>query len=130
MKKPYEDVPGTYVLDGEHSAKGYNLNMCCMSLIHAKNREEFSQDEAAYCDKYDLSPEQKQAVLDRDWLAMVRLGGNIYYTYKIGNHDRKSMQYIGASFSGVTEDEFKQMMLDGGRSPAGNLRKGGDTNGG
>jgi protocatechuate 4,5-dioxygenase alpha chain len=123
--KEYADIPGTYVMDGEHSRKGYRLNMFCMSLNEAANRAAFAQDEAAYIDKYRVSQAQKQAILDRDYLALLRLGGNIYYTFKIAILDGRSMQFVGAQMSGVSEDEFKQMMLNGGRSIEGNRRRGG-----
>ena len=71
-----------------------------------------------------MTDEQRQAVLDRNWLEMLRLGGNIYYTFKIVRHDRRSMQYVGAAMSGVSEDEFKQIMLTGGKDQEGNPRRG------
>lgn len=122
--KDYDDIPGTYVFDGQHSRKGYRLNMFCMSLNEPANREAFAEDEAAYVDRYSLTQEQKQAVLDRNYLELLRLGGNIYYTFKIAIYDRKSMQYVGGAMSGMTEAAFKQMMLDGGRPIEGNRRVG------
>ena len=122
--KDYADIPGTYVFDGEHSRKGYRLNMFCMSLNEAANRELFAQDESAYLEGRGLTPEQQQAVLDRDYLEMLRLGGNIYYTFKIAMFDRRSMQYVGGQMSGMTEEEFKEMMIGGGRSIDGNRRTG------
>ena len=122
--KDYDDIPGTYVFDGTHSRKGYRLNMFCMSLNEPANREVFAANEAAYIDRYSLTQEQKQAVLDRDYLKLLRLGGNIYYTFKLAIYDRKSMQYVGGAMSGMTEAEFKQMMLDGGRPIDGNRRVG------
>ena len=122
--KDYDDIPGTYVFDGTHSRKGYRLNMFCMSLNEPANREVFAANEAAYIDRYSLTQEQKQAVLDRDYLQLLRLGGNIYYTFKLAIYDRKSMQYVGGAMSGMTEAAFKQMMLDGGRPIDGNRRVG------
>ena len=78
--RDYHDIPGTYILDGEHSRKGYELNKFCMSLNRAENREAFSQNEAAYLDRFPMTFAQKQAVLDRDYLELLKLGGNIYYT--------------------------------------------------
>lgn len=120
MQREYEDIPGTYVMDGRHCRKGYHLNMFCMSLNKADNREAFRQDEAAYLDRFKLTPEQRKAVLERDWLGMLRLGGNIYYTFKLAIFDGHSMQYVGGAMSGVTEEEFRQMMLAGGRDIEGN----------
>ena len=122
--KDYADIPGTYVFDGEHSRKGYRLNMFCMSLNEAANRELFAQDESAYLEGRGLTPEQRKAVLDRDYLELLKLGGNIYYTFKIAAFDRRSMQYVGGQMSGMTEEEFKEMMIGGGRPIDGNRRTG------
>jgi protocatechuate 4,5-dioxygenase alpha chain len=123
MSKPYDDIPGTYVMDGAHSRRGYKLNMFCMSLNSEDNRETFRQDESIYIDGFDLTAEQKQAVLDRNYLELLRLGGNIYYTFKLAIFDRNSMQFVGGQMSGISEEEFKQMMLDGGRPIEGNRYK-------
>lgn len=118
-RRPYHDIPGTYVFDSVHHRKGYALNMTCMTLNEPENRREFGADEEAYLDKFDLTPEQKRSVLERDWLEMLRLGGNIYYTFKIAAFDGVSMQHVGGQMSGITEEEFKQMMIDGGRNSIG-----------
>ena len=74
----YSDIPGTYVFDPDHSMKGYHLNMFCMSLNQAANRDRFREDEEVYLKQYPMTPQQQQAILQRDWIAMLRLGGNIY----------------------------------------------------
>jgi protocatechuate 4,5-dioxygenase alpha chain len=119
-KKAYDDIPGTYVFDGEHSRKGYQLNMFCMSLNKAENRDAFRADPDRYLDRFPVTPEQRQAVMERDWVGMLRLGGNIYYTFKLAAVDGLSMQAVGGSMSGVTEEAFQQMMIGGGRNPEGN----------
>ncbi len=116
----YSDIPGTYVFDSHHCMLGYNLNMCCMSLNKAENREKFRADEAAYLDQYSLTAEQRVAVLERDWLGMLRLGGNIYYTFKIAIFDGLSMQEVGGLMTGVSKETFQEMMIGGGRSIEGN----------
>lgn len=113
----YSDIPGTYVFDGEHSREGYHLNMFCMSLNQAKNREAYRADPSSYLDQFKMTPAQRKAVEDRDWVGMLRLGGNIYYTFKIAIFDGLSMQRVGGEMSQITEDEFRQMMVDGGRQP-------------
>jgi len=121
--RDYSDIPGTYVFDPHHNMQGYHLNMFCMSLNKAETRDKFREDEAAYLSQFPMTDEQRRAVLERDWLGMLRLGGNIYYTFKIAIFDGMTMQGVGGSMSGVTEEEFKAMMLAGGRSPEGNLYK-------
>ena len=124
MAKAYDDIPGTYVMDGTHCRKGYKLNMFCMSLNEAANREAFRRDEPVYIDKFGVTDEQKQAILKRDYLELLRLGGNVYYTFKLAIFDDKSMQYMGGQMSGITEEEFKAMMSAGGRPIDGNRFKG------
>ena len=120
LDKPYAGIPGTTIFDADQSRKGYWLNQFCVSLMKAENRERFKANERAYLDEWQMSEEQKQAVLDRDLNRCVELGGNIYFLARIGATDGKSFQYMAASMSGVTQDEYAKMMLGGGRSPDGN----------
>lgn len=118
--REYDDIPGTYVYDARRGRVGYALNMFCMSLNKAENRGAFKQDEAAYVDRFALSPEQRRAVLARDWLGMLKVGGNIYYTIKIAFCDGLTFQDVAGMMSGVSKETYARMMLDGGRSPDGN----------
>jgi len=120
LDKPYTNVPGTTIFDAEQSRKGYHLNQFCMSLMKAENRERFKANERAYLDEWAMTEEQKQAVLARDLNRCIAAGGNIYFLAKIGATDGKSFQYMAASMTGMTQDEYAQMMLKGGRSPEGN----------
>ncbi|WP_245587279.1 protocatechuate 4,5-dioxygenase subunit alpha [Comamonas composti] len=112
------DIPGTYVFDGEQHRLGLRLNLFCKSLDDSRNRERFRQNPQQYLGSHALSAEQLAAVRSRDWLAMLRLGGNIYYLFKLAIFDGWSMQHAGAAMSGtgMSVDEFRQMMLGGGRS--------------
>jgi protocatechuate 4,5-dioxygenase alpha chain len=116
----YDDIPGTFVFDGRHARMGYALNMFCMSLNLAANRDAFHADEEAYLDRFALTPEQRQAVRERQWLRMLELGGNIYYTYKLAACDGMSFQQLAAAQTGVSEQEYVAMMLAGGRAIEGN----------
>lgn len=109
------DLPGTPVFDGRTSRRGLRMNKLFMSLRTAQNRERFLADEAAYCQEFGLTPEQQQAVLDRDWQAMIDLGGSIFYVYKLAMMDGLSMQYLGGVFTGMGEQEFQAAMRAGGR---------------
>jgi len=123
--RDYQDIPGTYVFDGEHCRKGYHLNMFCKSLDQAENRQAFRDAPQEYLAKFPMSDPQTAAVRSRDWLAMLRLGGNIYYTFKLAIFDGLTMQHAGAAMSGcgMTVDEFRAMMGSGGRSIDGNRSK-------
>ena len=122
-ENPFKDIPGTTLFDAEQSRLGFHLNQFCMSLMKAANREAFKADERAYLDRWPMSEAQKRAVLERDWNGMIALGGNIYFTSKIAATDGLSFRQIAAMMSGVSEAEYAQMMLDGGRSIDGNRSK-------
>ena len=91
-----------------------------MSLMKAANRARFKADERAYLDEWPMSEEQKQAVLSRDLNRCIAAGGNIYFLAKIGATDGKSFQQMAGSMTGMTEDEYRAMMVAGGRSIEGN----------
>jgi protocatechuate 4,5-dioxygenase, alpha chain len=120
LHKPYLDVPGTTVFDAEQSRKGYHLNQFCMSLMKAANRERFKADERAYLDEWPMTDAQKQAVLARDLNRCIAEGGNIYFLAKLGATHGKSFQQMAGSMTGMTEDEYREMMIAGGRSIEGN----------
>ena len=120
LDKPYLDVPGTTIFDAEQSRKGYWLNQFCMSLMKAENRARFKADERAYLDEWPMTEEQKQGVLTRDLNRCMAAGGNIYFLAKIGATDGKSFQQMAGSMTGMTEEEYRNMMISGGRSVEGN----------
>ena len=126
LDKPYKDIPGTTIFDAEQSRLGYHLNQFCMSLMQTANRARFKADERAYLDQWPMTEEQKQAVLARDLNWCIRLGGNIYFLAKIGATDGKSFQQMAGSMTGMSEEEYRDMMIAGGRSIEGNRRIGED----
>jgi protocatechuate 4,5-dioxygenase alpha chain len=126
LEKPYLDIPGTILFDAEQSRKGYHLNQFCMSLMKAENRERFKADQRAYLNEWPMTEDQKQAVLDMDLNRAMLLGGNIYFLAKIGATHGKSFQQMAGSMTGMTEDEYRAMMVAGGRSVEGNRYLGED----
>ena len=114
-----EDIPGTKVFNARRSREAYHLHKFCMSLMKADNRAEFKTDERAYLDRYRMTEEQKQGVLDRDLTRLIELGGNMYFLVKIASTDGWSAQKAVSSMSGMSADEYAKMMLEGGRSPEG-----------
>jgi protocatechuate 4,5-dioxygenase alpha chain len=116
----YDDIPGTYVFDAERSREGFGINMFCMSLMKDANRKAFKANEAEYLKKFKLTPEQADAVLKRDYNRMLELGGNIYFTAKLGATDGHSFQHLAAVMTGATQPDYADMMLKGGRSVEGN----------
>ena len=114
-----DDIPGTRVFTAKRARKGYQLNQFAMSLMKPDNREAFKADESAYLDNWNLTPAAKQAVLDRNYNAMIDEGGNVYFLSKLFSTDGKSFQFAAGSMTGMTQEEYAQMMIDGGRSPQG-----------
>ena len=121
----YEDIPGTFVFNAERSRQGYGINMFCMSLMKDENRKAFKANEAEYLKKFPLTPEQTDAVLKRDYNRMLELGGNIYFTAKLGATDGHSFRHLAAVMTGSTQDAYAKMMLAGGRPVEGNRSKSG-----
>lgn len=130
LHKPYEDIPGTTIFDADMARIGYHLNQFCMSLMKPENRARFKTDERAYLDEWSMTEEQKQAVLDRDYNRMMALGGNVYFLAKIFSSDGISFQAAASTMTGMTVEEYAQMMIDGGRSPEGNRFVGETSNNG
>ncbi|GGD46474.1 protocatechuate 4,5-dioxygenase subunit alpha [Erythrobacter arachoides] len=114
-----DDIPGTKVFRARASREAYHLHKFCMSLMKPENREAFKADERGYIDRYRMSDEQKAAVAARDLSKLIELGGNMYFLVKIASTDGWSAQKAVSSMSGMSAEEYAQMMLDGGRSPEG-----------
>jgi protocatechuate 4,5-dioxygenase alpha chain len=126
LDKPYQDVPGTTIFDAEMSRRGYWLNQFCVSLMKPENRARFKADERAYLDEWAMTEGQKQAVMARDLNRCIALGGNIYFLARIGATDGKSFQQMAGSMTGMSEEEYRDMMVKGGRSIEGNRHIGED----
>ena len=121
----YDDIPGTFVFDAERSREGFGINMFCMSLMKEENRKAFKTNEAEYLKKFPLTPEQTDAILKRDYNRMLELGGNIYFTAKLGATDGHSFQHLAAVMTGASQQDYAAMMLGGGRSIEGNRSRSG-----
>ena len=111
-----EDIPGTKVFTAIRSRQAYHLHKFCMSLMDAANRDAFVRDEAAYIDKFQLTPEQRAAVAARNVLQMIAAGGNIYYLAKLAGILGLNVQDVGAQQTGMSVEAFKQMLLDQAKS--------------
>lgn len=115
----FDDIPGTRVYTARRARKGYWLNQFAMSLMKAPNRERFKANEEAYLDEWKLTPAQRQAVLKRDYNAMLDEGGNIYFMAKLFSTDGLSFLQAVGTMTGMTPDDYQAMMVAGGRSPEG-----------
>jgi protocatechuate 4,5-dioxygenase, alpha chain len=124
-QQDYDDIPGTFVFDAERSRQGFGINMFCMSLMKDENRKAFKANEPEYLKKFNLTPAQAEAILKRDYNRMLELGGNIYFTAKLGATDGHSFRHLAAVMTGSSQDDYAAMMLAGGRNVDGNRSKSG-----
>jgi protocatechuate 4,5-dioxygenase, alpha chain len=115
VESAFHEVPGTFVFDSARSRQGYHLNMFCMSLMKAENRIAFKADEGKYLDLFPLTAEQRNAVLERHWNDMLRLGGNVYYTAKLAATDGWPVAHMSAAMAGLSPEAYVEMMVGGGR---------------
>jgi protocatechuate 4,5-dioxygenase, alpha chain len=111
----HHSIPGTTLFEGEQAQKGMALNRMCFSFNSAENRAAFLKDEDAYCAKFGLNAEQREAVRKRNVLKMIEAGGNVYYLAKLAGIFGLGVQDIGAQQTGVSVDEFKAKLVAAGR---------------
>lgn len=115
--QPYHNIPGTVVFDSSMARKGYHVNQFCMSLMKEENRSRFRKDERAYLDEWGMTEEQKEYLLERNYNKLLGLGGNIYFLAKLFFTDEVSFEQAAAGMTGVSTEEYRAMMLGGGRTP-------------
>lgn len=115
----FDDIPGTRVFTAARARQGYRLNQFAASLMKPENRERWKTDERAYLQEWQLSEEQKEAVLARDYNRLLDLGGNIYFLAKVFSTDGQSFLQAVSTMSGMSTEEYQEMMNAGGRSPEG-----------
>jgi protocatechuate 4,5-dioxygenase alpha chain len=108
-------IPGTPIFDGEQAQKGLALNRMCFSFNNAENRAAFLKDEDGYCAKYGLTPQQREAVRQRNVLKLIEAGGNVYYLAKLAGIFGLNVQDIGAQQTGMSVDAFKAKLAAAGR---------------
>jgi len=112
----FDDIPGTTIFTLGKAREGFWLNQFCMSLRSAENRKRFLAGEREYLDEWEMTEDQKQSVLDRDFQKMLDLGGNVYFLSKIFASDGLSYVQAVSTMTDMNEEEYKQMMINGGRN--------------
>ena len=108
-------IEGTTLFDGTQARKGYALNKMCFSFNDAANRAAFQKDEDAYCAKYGLNAEQREAIRNRNVLQLIAAGGNVYYLAKFAGIFGLNVQDIGAQQTGMSVADFKAMLVQKGK---------------
>lgn len=112
IKHDYDDIPGTYVFNGETAHAAYGLNKLLFSFNHDANRQQYAKDPAGYATSFGVSDDQRQALLDENFLELIRMGANIYFLAKLAVPKGFSMQDTGAAFQGITTEEFQSKLDD------------------
>lgn len=107
-------APGTIKFDGTMAQQGYALNKMCYSFNSASGREAFKADERGYCAQFGLTDAQTQAVLERDVLSLLKLGGSIYYLAKFAGLLGLNVQDVGGLQTGMSTEAFKARLLKTG----------------
>lgn len=110
----HSPIEGTTLFDGEMAMKGYGLNKMCFSFNKSSAREAYLADPEAYMNEYNLSEPQKRACREKNVLAMIAEGGNIYYLAKFAGIYKLNMQDIGAQQTGMSVEQFKEKLLRAG----------------
>jgi protocatechuate 4,5-dioxygenase alpha chain len=122
-KHDYEKIPGTYVFDGKTAHSAYALNKLFYSFNHDENRQAFAADPAAYADKFGVAGEQKDALVNLQFLRLLQLGANIYFLAKLAVPRGFSVQDAGAAFQGITTEEFQAKLTSKGYGLEEKLKK-------
>lgn len=112
----FNDIPGTTIFTIEKARDGFHLNQFCMSLRSEENRKRFLANERAYVDEWEMTDEQKQAVLTRDFQKMLDNGGNVYFLAKIFATDGLSYVQAVSTMTDMNVEQYQAMMLSGGRN--------------
>ncbi|MBC6402971.1 MAG: protocatechuate 4,5-dioxygenase subunit alpha [Hyphomonadaceae bacterium] len=115
-----EDIPGTTLFTSGKARQGYWINQFSMSLMKPENRKKWRADEKKYLEDWPMTAEQKDAVLARDYNRLLELGGNIYYLAKIFSTDGLSFVHAASAMTGMSVEDYKAMMMAGGRPVEGN----------
>ena len=115
-ERPYDDIPGTWIFDARRARAGYHLNQFLYTLMKESNRKAFLADERSYLAGFKLTEAQCEAVLVRDWNRLLELGAVVYALAKLAFTDGRSYQFMASQMTGMTEKEYVDMMLNGGRS--------------
>lgn len=108
-------IPGTPIFDGEAARRGYALNKMCFSFNSAENRAAFLRDEDAYCARFGLTPQQREAIRHRNVLELIEAGGNVYYLAKFAGMFGMDVQDIGAQQTGMTREAFQAKLAAAGK---------------
>ena len=109
-----KNIEGTMIFDGSVARRGYALNKLCYSFNERANRDEFLRDEDAYCTRFGLNAQQREAIRHRNVTELLEAGGNVYYLAKFAGIFGLDVQDIGAQQTGMTKEAFSAKLMEQG----------------
>ena len=100
------NLPGTHVFDLALSRRGYAFNRMCARLRSAEERAAFLADPDGYMRQHGVGPAHREAVHQRDWLELTRLGGNLFFFLKLAAALGVGLYTVGAQMRGESHEAF------------------------
>jgi protocatechuate 4,5-dioxygenase alpha chain len=97
---------GTYLNTGRAARAGLRLNRFCYGLREPANREAFRGDPDACMAKHGLDPEDRALICQRDWLGLVRRGGNVFVLLRLARLCGDGLIETGAQMRGETVEQY------------------------
>jgi len=97
---------GTYLNTGEAARKGLKVNRFCYDLRHPENRAAFEADREAAMDRYGLDPEERELIRRKDWLSLIRRGGNVFVLLRLAQLCGDGLIATGAQMRGETIEQY------------------------
>lgn len=84
--------------------------MALTDLREAAVRERALPNLARYLDDYDLTSEERQAVLEHDWVRMFALGASTYTMNKLRHINRLEHEQLGPLWRGSSPEELEDFL--------------------
>lgn len=89
-----------------------DLNMALTDLRSAEIRSRALSDMALYLNDYDLSQEERAAVLEHDWAAMWRLGASTYAMNKLRHICRIDHDELWTVWRGGNSEDLESFLAE------------------
>jgi hypothetical protein len=98
--------PGTYLNTGATANRALRVNRLCYDLKEPGNRAAFEADAEAQMALYDLEPEDRQLIRERDWLGLVKRGANVFPLLRLSHLCGDGLAGTGAQMRGETLEQY------------------------
>lgn len=91
---------------------GESINRLCSSLDDPDEQRRFYVNEDAYCLRFGLNKDERQAIKDRDFLTLIDLGGHVLHLDKLAALAGMSTIEAIRQRTGVSIDALIGKLLD------------------